>query len=109
MRQDEDKIYIGRKIHKLRTALQNKPEFCGIDGNDLMNISPTTHHIYAPDYRDPEGKRESAVKETITLLEIVAGKSSELAAGDMPAIVWFNRAMNLSNRLRTLGFRNEAL
>ena len=88
--------------------MKNKPEFSRIDVEDMINMSPTTYETYFPDYSDPEGRRESAVKDTIILLEIVSGKSSE-AEGDMPAIVWFNRAMNLSNRLRTLGFRNEAL
>ena len=88
--------------------MKNKPEFSRIDVKDMVNKPPATHGVYVLDYSDLEGRRESAVKDTITLLEIVAGKSSE-AAGVMPAIVWFNRATDLSNELGSLGFRSEAL
>ena len=106
---DEDKIYIGSKINKLERALKSNPDFTHIYDKNIASGTSRSHKtLYVPDYNKLGRQREDAAKETIELLHIVSDKASA-TEGEMPAIVWFNRAKDLSNRLGTLGFRHEAL
>ena len=74
----------------------------------VMNRVPQIYETYITDYNDPERQRQDAVTESIALLQIVSGKTSD-NKDDIPAIVWFNRATRLSVRLGSLGLRDEAL
>ena len=88
--------------------MKNNPALYHYDEKYIAGKEPQPSEEYIPDYSDPEHQRNEAIKESIALLQIASGKIS-LPDDDLPAIIWFNRAIGLSNKLRSLGFRGEAL
>ena len=88
--------------------LDDNTTFTRFDDRYTENGATRSYRTYIPDYSNPELQREEAVTESISLLRIVS-KETRQPDDDMPVIVWFNRAVILSNKLRSLGFRDEAL
>ena len=85
--------------------MEENPSLSYYDAKHISRKHPEPKVLYIPDYSDPEHRRDEAIKETISLLQITSGKTS-LPDDDIPAAVWFNRATDLSNKLVSVGFRD---
>lgn len=107
---DERLFLIQLKIRTLKAALDAGTPTLYSDSNmdTTQEYNPGPHDPFYDVHTEPSKawSRQDALIETVALLDILQDSHSMATT---PAIVWFIRANRLSESLRSLGLRNEAL